>query len=65
VACVDSLWLDQGENGTILNEQVERNGPEVWGKAARRVDYIGTMDRHQLGVMIIPSPAKLHTAKRI
>jgi len=47
----------QGGNGTILNDRGERNGAEIWGKEARWVDYFGTMDGNEVGVMIMPSAA--------
>ena len=47
----------QGGNGTILNNRGERNGAEVWGKEARWVDYFGSIEDRQVGVMIMPDPA--------
>ena len=46
----------QGGNGTILNDRGERNGGEVWGKAAKWFDYYGTIDGREVGVMVVPDP---------
>jgi len=46
-----------GGNGAIVNDRGERNGAEVWGKEARWVDYSGTINGQQVGVMVVPSPA--------
>jgi len=44
-----------GGNGTILNNRGEKNGAEVWGKEAEWVDYYGTIDGKEVGVMIVPN----------
>jgi hypothetical protein len=43
-----------GGNGTILNNHGDKNGAEVWGKEAEWVDYFGTIDGKEVGVMIVP-----------
>lgn len=43
-----------GGNGTILNNRGEKNGKEVWGKEAEWVDYFGTIEGKEVGVMVIP-----------
>lgn len=43
-----------GGNGTILNNRGDKNGKEVWGKEAEWVDYFGTIDSKEVGVMIVP-----------
>lgn len=47
----------QGGNGTIINDRNERNGAQVWGKSANWFDYHGTVDEHEVGIMVVPNPA--------
>ncbi|MHC4874918.1 MAG: PVC-type heme-binding CxxCH protein [Planctomycetota bacterium] len=45
-----------GGNGTILNDDGQRNGVAVRGTKARWFDYFGTIDGRQVGIMVVSSP---------
>ncbi|MEO1528656.1 MAG: DUF6807 family protein [Planctomycetota bacterium] len=46
----------QGGNGTILNDRGERDGAKIWGKQAQWFDYFGTVDNHEVGIMVVADP---------
>ncbi|MEC9093056.1 MAG: DUF6807 family protein [Planctomycetota bacterium] len=45
-----------GGNGTILNQQGERNGKSIWGKNSGWFDYSGTIHDRQVGIMVAANP---------
>ncbi len=46
----------QGGNGMIVNDRGERNGAQIWGKAAKWFDYSGRIGGRRAGVLVAPSP---------
>jgi len=46
----------QHGNGTILNDQGQKNGKGTWGKTMKWIDYSGQFKGRHVGLMVIPSP---------
>ncbi|MDB4670640.1 PmoA family protein [Pirellulaceae bacterium] len=38
--------------GTILNDRGQKNGEQIWGKAAKWFDYYGQVDDRQVGLLV-------------
>lgn len=45
-----------GGQGTIVNNHGDRNGKDVWGKQADWFDASGSVDGHNVGMMVLSSP---------
>ena len=62
IRLADSLT---GKNGGVMtNSEGEHTEKDVWGKRADWVDYVGTVDGQQVGILILDNPANPHHPPR-
>ena len=45
-----------GGNGKIINDRAEANGGGTWGKPFKWINYSGTIEGKQVGLLVLPHP---------